>query len=930
MLMKTTVLTDRVLIGPTEYVPRFLDLPKVLVVPEGTTHELEADSTWDYVEVGGTLRVDRTRDTRLAFTHLLVLPGGHFDCGIDDENDPIPAGVTVNLIVRDVPIDTTRDPFQWGNGLINFGRQDRCGAPKMEWTTLAVGVPKGATEVVLADNPDGWEVGDEILISDTSRAGIRRESPALVKAIKGRNITLSKPLDFEHLEQWTPPTTDQDGKTIADPTICGYPYIANLTRNVNLTSENPNGTRGHTANIGPDSMWCICYNRFSGLGRTRGEKLDNTSPDGVSHIGTNQIAKYTDHAHHAMGYDAVSKMQSKYIGNVRIGAGPDTPIAKWGLSIHMTHDALIERDVFVGFYGAGCVTEDGGEVRNVFRRNLAMYCIGNHPGRGVPDAHSNVSLDVEGVNVNPAGGNNNPGAAGDGFWFRGIMNTFDSNVAVNNSIGINLFNVFTVPGSYPSEPGGDIDTVFRPQDSLPILYADNVTNSNINIGTEVWGVGMFPQERIQSIENGGSGIWVVASDNLRPVFHDPLVVGAIHGITSGQAYSDYLEIVGGSFRGCDIGIADGGGKHVILRNVTFQNEINLDFASQSLEHGDLAISALYDHVMHLPLPGKSKQYLRFGTDKFWDGVSPLPEVGTSSWMWQVGSQHIVKNWQGTGQDYQLFEPQSLASKPAWPSGPGENRYNCPEAGITMGQSWEKYGIAWNGEALDDADAEPLDGLIFGLSRKGSTPKLGPPRAPVTYPTPRAAAVVGDYQGPYVEIIMLLTGKSDGVADDPMASVDGGDPMLVWQPGDRPLTRRFFSRGAATGTHGVTTWRTTAKGVKIPESEMTFQYQVGEVTLALVPNVVGSQADKAAADLKAAGFVVGTLTTQVSTLTSGQVLSQMPTAGSRAAAGTAVALVLAVAPPPPPPPAALLPPGTYRLTNAAGKSVDFVVEAPMDM
>ena len=27
----------------------------------------------------------------------------------------------VELIVRDVPIDTARDPFQWGNGLLNFG-----------------------------------------------------------------------------------------------------------------------------------------------------------------------------------------------------------------------------------------------------------------------------------------------------------------------------------------------------------------------------------------------------------------------------------------------------------------------------------------------------------------------------------------------------------------------------------------------------------------------------------------------------------------------------------------------------------------------------------------------------------------------------------------------------------------------------------------
>src|SRR6202049_906647 len=67
--------TDRVLIGP-EYLPRRTDLPNTLIVPSGQVVELAADATYDYIEVAGTLRVSRARDTTTRFTHLVILHGG--------------------------------------------------------------------------------------------------------------------------------------------------------------------------------------------------------------------------------------------------------------------------------------------------------------------------------------------------------------------------------------------------------------------------------------------------------------------------------------------------------------------------------------------------------------------------------------------------------------------------------------------------------------------------------------------------------------------------------------------------------------------------------------------------------------------------------------------------------------------------------------
>src|SRR5258708_34046643 len=128
-MVNVTIEPDRVLIGQ-EFVPRFLFLPHVLIVAAGAPIEAPLDSTWDYIEIqqGASLKISRTHDTILRFTHLVILPGGWFDCGDDTTGDIIPANVLVDLLVRDVPIDETRDPFPWGNGIVNFGKQTRCGA----------------------------------------------------------------------------------------------------------------------------------------------------------------------------------------------------------------------------------------------------------------------------------------------------------------------------------------------------------------------------------------------------------------------------------------------------------------------------------------------------------------------------------------------------------------------------------------------------------------------------------------------------------------------------------------------------------------------------------------------------------------------------------------------------------------------------------
>jgi hypothetical protein len=178
--MPIVALADRIMIG-SDFVPRYLDLPRVLVVPAGQIFTPLPDSTWNYIEVAGTLRISRTQDTVLRFTHLFVLPGGSLDIGT--AADPIPPSQRVTLVIRNLPIDRARDPFQCGNGLLHFGRQSRVSAAKLPWTTLSDGVPAGAAAITVEEDPQGWRVGDELLGPDTAHGGLRRESRVYIAGI---------------------------------------------------------------------------------------------------------------------------------------------------------------------------------------------------------------------------------------------------------------------------------------------------------------------------------------------------------------------------------------------------------------------------------------------------------------------------------------------------------------------------------------------------------------------------------------------------------------------------------------------------------------------------------------------------------------------------------------------------------------------------
>ena len=155
----------------------------------------------------------------------------------------------------------------------------------------------------------GWRVGDRVVIPDTRHLSTDHEKGIEdwlnsdfqtevlnVESISGTNLTLASSLQFDHKGPRDPdgtPTQGFDGQKL-------LPHVGNLTRNVMVYSQDPFGTRGHVM-FAAVARVSVHHTGWYDLGRTTTENLDSTDLDGdgnVTHMGTNQIARYSLHMHH--------------------------------------------------------------------------------------------------------------------------------------------------------------------------------------------------------------------------------------------------------------------------------------------------------------------------------------------------------------------------------------------------------------------------------------------------------------------------------------------------------------------------------------------------------------------------------------------------------------------------------------------------------
>jgi hypothetical protein len=229
--------------------------------------------------------------------------------------------------------------------------------------------------VTLAGPVAGWQAGDRVIVSATTRQNKVKKTfrttlreggqteERIVKAVDGAKLTLDKPLAFDHT---------------AEDAYRGE--VANLSRNVVVESADAAGVRGHTM-YHKNSAGSIAHAEFRHLGK-----------EGV-------LGKYPIHFH---------LVGDTMRGSSVIGASVWDSGNRW-LTIHGTNYLVVRHCVGYRSVGHGFFLEDGTEVYNVLDHNLAVQAF---IGKPLPNQ------------VFPFDKND-----GAGFWWANSLNAFTRNVA---------------------------------------------------------------------------------------------------------------------------------------------------------------------------------------------------------------------------------------------------------------------------------------------------------------------------------------------------------------------------------------------------------------------------------------------------------------------------------------------------------------------
>ena len=428
------------------------------------TYDRQSDADLACVGVYGQLVFRTDISTRLTVGTLMVMPNGGLRIGTTSA--PVAAGATAEIVIADRGLDTGSDPEQFGTGLLGFGQVIMHGSTKSPtFVRLASETTAGQASLSLSAGVNGWRGGDRLIVpgtnqslSDTDSYQPQWETPTLASA-SGSSLSLASGLAFAHR-----------GGRNASGALVFLPHVGNISRNVIVRSQNPNGTRGHVLLTNRAEV-DIRYTAFKDLGRTTIAPLNSTvmSSGHATHIGSNQIGRYSLHLHHLFGPAGgqIGGYQYVLIGNAIDGG------TKWGITIHNTHYGLVQDNVIYNAAGAGVMTEDGSETANVIQNNFIVRAWG-----------------LGGERSDAREGANDWGWEGSGIWLRGPDNIVRNNVIANsNAYAVSFYINGNVP--VPNAPGDDPHVSGHMVNMMTVPLREFSANEfySVHRGITVWNLG---------------------------------------------------------------------------------------------------------------------------------------------------------------------------------------------------------------------------------------------------------------------------------------------------------------------------------------------------------------------------------------------------------------------------------------------------------
>jgi len=667
-------------------------------------YDVVSDASLACVGVKGQLRFRTNASTKLLAATIFVYESGYLEIG--REGAAVDPNAIAEIVFADRPLDLASDPEQYGVGLIGMGRVTIHGAPRSASFYRVTQEPRaGQATLTLEASPQGWRPGDKLIVPDTRQLEwnqiyakyVPQWDEVSAASVAGNQVNLAAGLRFNHL-----------GARTLDGVLEFLPHVGNLTRNVILRSQNPNGVRGHTIFVHRANV-DIRYALFKDLGRTLIQPLDNTTFDQagqVAHVGTNQIGRYPIHFHHVMGPAGAAPNARQYtvMGNAIDG------VTKWGIAIHNTHYGLVRDNIVYNVGGAGIVTEDGNESFNVIEKNFVVRCWGTS-------------------------GRLNGGREGIAFWMKAPNNYVRDNVAANilgdspdASYGFEFvferLPKLRIPKFPGADTGNDAEIALRNPDSLKILqFERNEVYGATESGLTFWWVGTsfdVPNTSVETSVIKDIRVWHVYNKGIYQyqsyrVLIDGFVLRGTNYASSaccqmayeaGDYFGKDITLRNIDIQGMKVGLqlpVHAGNGTVTVENAFLRNGTNIKLntpwtVSYRVEHIQPR-RTVFRNVRHAAIPGKDLVAMSLN---FTPKPSSSPIVSDQIFV-ENHNQQAGQNFRvyGTAQAPGFVTPQRLLNSDGTLKMSGS-----PDANRTNQENWNLYGLSVGGEVATCGNTMP--------------------------------------------------------------------------------------------------------------------------------------------------------------------------------------------------------------------------------
>ncbi|XP_058475058.1 PKHD1 like 1, tandem duplicate 1 [Solea solea] len=508
---------------------------------------------------GGTLIFDEA-DIELQAENILITDGGRLQIGQEGAPFQHKAIITLHGHLRSPEI-----PVYGAKTLgVREGVLDLHGIPiPVTWTHLAQTAAKGSSSITLMKGVT-WKTGDEIVIASTGDRHSQRENEKkriVSVSSDGTTLTLDEPLEYDHLGVTV---------TLPDGTLFeGRAEVGVLTRNI-LVRGSQNMEWNDVIEACPD-------------GFNTGEFATQTCFQGRfgEEVGSDQFgAAIMMHAPRHSENLAIARLEYIEVFHAgqafRLGRYPihwhlmgDVDYKSYvrgcgihqtfnrAVTIHNTHNLLVEHNVIYDIMGGAFFIEDGIETGNILQYNLAVF---------VKQSTSLLNDDVTPAAYWVTNPNNiirhNAAAGGThfGFWYRMHEHpdgpSYDKDICqkkvplgqfTNNTVhSQGWFGLWIFINYYPMQGGGCGSSTPQP------AVFDSLTTWNCEKGAEWVDVGALQFNRFIMVNNEKAGIeskrivsWAVAGfgEDGGATVSNSTIVGHVDELQLGSSFCTTKGII---------------------------------------------------------------------------------------------------------------------------------------------------------------------------------------------------------------------------------------------------------------------------------------------------------------------------------------------------------------------------------------------------